>query len=212
MSCARKVTYTRRVWTVSWTLFIENINWKKTTKKTWVQEWTLYVEYLWTFSVGFWLINKIARPSSLQYYRLSKSSTFFLPERNSRCLWKFHVIILQFQPTSCFSVQDMIFPFAQRKWRLNHSGFMGDESEHSLVNEGRELCNKEGRWVWPKYDGILGSWRMLSSVKQKIEDQEAKYNFLIRQGENISDNLSMHRHLKNYFQMLLCTLVARDFK
>lgn len=38
---------------------------------------------------------------------------------------------------------------------------------------------------------------MLSSVKQKIKDKEAKYSFLIRQGEKISDNLSMCRHQKN---------------
>lgn len=49
-------------------------------------------------------------------------------------------------------------------------------------------------------------------MNQKIEDQEAKYNFLVRQGEEISDNLSKHRHLKNYFQVLLCSLVASDFK
>lgn len=38
---------------------------------------------------------------------------------------------------------------------------------------------------------------MLSSVKQKIKDQKAKYNLLIRQGEKIPDNLSMCAHLKN---------------
>lgn len=38
---------------------------------------------------------------------------------------------------------------------------------------------------------------MLSSVKQKIKDQKAKYNLMIRQGEKIPDNLSMCGHLKN---------------
>lgn len=53
------------------------------------------------------------------------------------------------------------------------------ENDCSLAKERKEV-DKEGRKDWLKCDHILCPWKLLSSVKQETEGQEAKHNYLIR--------------------------------
>lgn len=73
----------------------------------------------------------------------------------------------------------------------------GSENDCSLAKERKEV-DKEGRKDWLKCDHILCPWKLLSSVKQETEGQEAKHNYLIRKSrwENFRSHQDVQKKKK----------------